>query len=48
MGATVSSSVTKKQIIYLSGEAPGSKLEKAKKLGIKIFYLLDVEKEIEN
>ena len=48
MGATISSSVTKKTDFLFSGEAPGSKLEKAKKLGIKIFYLLDVEKEIES
>ena len=48
MGATVSSSVTKKNRLFILREAPGSKLEKAKKLGIKIFYLLDVEKEIES
>ena len=48
MGAIVSSSITKKTDYLFCGESPGSKLEKAKKLGIKIFNLLDVEKEIEN
>ena len=48
MGATISSTITKKTDYLFCGEAAGSKLEKAKKFRIKIFTSTEVEKEIEN
>ena len=44
LGAKVSSAVSKKTTALIAGEAPGSKLQKAKDLQIKILY----EDELKN
>ena len=48
MGAKISSSISSKTDFLFCGADPGSKLQKAKKLDIKIFYLDEVEQEIKN
>ncbi len=46
MGAKVSSNISKKTDYLFCGEEPGGKLEKAKKLKIKILTTTEVEEEI--
>ena len=48
LGAIVSQSVGKSTDLVLAGEEAGSKLDKAKKLGIKIITEDDFEKAIQN
>ena len=48
MGAKISSSISSKTDFLFCGTDPGSKLQKAKKLDIKIFYLDEVEQEVKN
>jgi DNA ligase (NAD+) len=48
MGATVSSSISKNTDYLFCGEDPGSKLEKAKQLKIKILFSRDIENIIDN
>jgi DNA ligase (NAD+) len=36
MGAEVGSSVTRKTTCLIAGESPGSKLDKARELGVKV------------
>lgn len=46
LGAKVSGSVSKKTYAVIAGEAPGSKLDKAEKLGIEVLNEADFEKLI--
>ena len=48
LGGKIVSSVSKKTDFVLCGENAGSKLDKAKSLGIKIIYLEDLIKELQN
>lgn len=48
LGGKVVSSVSKKTDFVLCGENAGSKLDKANSLGVKIIYLEDLIKELEN
>ena len=48
MGATVSSSISKNTDYLFCGEDPGSKLEKARQLKIKILFSMDIENIIDD
>ena len=46
MGGRTSSSVSKKTDYLLAGEVPGSKLDKARKLGVKVVTEAEFERLI--
>jgi DNA ligase (NAD+) len=46
LGGRVSGSVSRKTDIVIAGEAAGSKLDKAKKLGLRIMSAEELEREI--
>jgi len=46
LGAKVTGSVSRKTSFVLAGENPGSKVEKAKKLGIEVLSLADLENRL--
>ena len=48
MGASVSSSVSKNTDIVIVGENAGSKLDKAKSLGIKLIFEKEFKEIVEN
>ncbi|MEC8298918.1 MAG: NAD-dependent DNA ligase LigA [Pseudomonadota bacterium] len=47
LGASVSGSVSKKTSVLIVGESPGSKLSKARELGVKIFSEMDLKEFLE-
>ena len=47
LGATVSGSVSKRTSMLIVGESPGSKLSKARELGVKVFPEIDLKDFLE-